>query len=306
MSTENQKKVLRVTNGNDSSALFSPEGLSFNSTTGSIDLPFQRGVVGNIENITLLGSGHNVRKYRVIFFDINDRQFDEHVLETGSDAKISVDNVAAVRIVFLETNDKKPIRGVKLSVRGCFFKIPALQTKKPTRVRTTKPPGYCRAIELMDKRNSKRLLRRVGGSLDLPQLFNASVIAAQASNDSERPFYILEFNRNIFIRNIQRVAILSKNHQVKRIRIEFHSKREQLLKRVDISWDDETEKSPLYSPIYPIHVKYLKVTVLEGKPTKAIRWSISGCFDRIKKIRTVVKTLKYVWWTGLFLFPPLV
>ena len=299
MSEENRQKVLRAPTLNKSSALFSSEGLSFNSTTGFIDLPFKRDVVGNIETVTLLGGEHNVQKYRVIFFDINNRQLDEYVLEIGSNVSISVDNVAALRIVFLETSDQKHIRGVKLSIRGCFFKIPFLKTKKPVPVRTTKPPGYCNAIELMEKRNSKRLLRRIGGSIDLPQIFNASVIAAPAQNDSELPFYILEFNGNIFIRNIQRVAILSKNHQVKRIRIELHNKRQQLLKRVDLSLDGETDKTALYSPIYPIHVKYLKVTILKGKPTKAVQWSIVGCFDRIKKIKTVVKTLKYVWWTGL-------
>jgi hypothetical protein len=54
----------------------------------------------------------------------------------------------------------------------------------------------------------------------------------------------------------------------------------------------------IYEPLYPIHVKYLKVTILKGIENKNITWSIIGCFDRIKKIKTIIKTLKFAWWTG--------
>jgi hypothetical protein len=276
--------------------LFSPTGLSLNSTHGSIDIVFKSGIISNIENISIIGTEHNIKKYRITFLDINHGIIDDRLLKSDQNELLSIDNVAAIRFVFLETIDNKTIHGIKLSIRGCFFKIPNFKPTKPTTIKPTKPPGYCHAIDLMKKPQAKRLLARVGGTLNLPDIYNST----QKENQSS--FFILEFNKNIFIRNIQNISILTKNHHIEQIHIELHDKNRQLLKRIDVSMFEKTRQINLYQPIYPIHVKYLKVTILKGKADENITWSMIGCFDRIKKIKTIIKTLKFAWWTGKIFF----
>jgi hypothetical protein len=293
MSTKNRNTLLQAVS-NDSLGIFSPDGLSMNSTYTSIDIAFKPGIISNIDNITILGDQHNIKKYRITFFGINDRIIDERSLNPDKNELLFIDNVATIRIAFLETIDNKNIKNVKLSIRGCFFKIPHFKSTKPTTTKSTKPPGYCHPIELMDKNHAKRLLSRVGGTLNIPQIYHT------ISNQSEPSFFILEFNKNIFIRNIQKISILTKNHHIQQIRLELQTKNRQLIKSIDISMFDQlSSDTNLYSPFYPIHVKYLKITILKGISNENIMWSIIGCFDKIKKIKkTIVKTLKRTWWTG--------
>lgn len=294
MSTENRNKLLQSVSGNESLGIFSPNGLSLNSTYGSIDIAFKQGMISNIENITMIGTQHNIKKYRITFFDINNGIIDERSLTTDTNQILSIDNVATIRIGFIETIDNKPINNVKLSVRGCFFKIPNFKPQKSSTPKPRKPPGYCNAIELMNKRNTKRLLNRIGGNLNLSEIYQST----EKVNQSSSLFFILEFKKEIFIRNIQNISIQTKNHHIQQICIEFFNKNHQILKRIDLSILEEILKTNLYQPIYPIHVKYLKITILKGKVIGDIQWSIVGCFSRVKKIKTIIKTLKFAWWTG--------
>jgi len=299
MSSENRNKLLESVSGNKSLELFSPDGLSLNSTYGSIDIAFKQGIISNIDNITIIGNKHNIKKYQITFFDINNGIIDERLLTTDQNEILSIDNVATIRILFLETIDNKMINGIKLSIRGCFFKIRNFKPTKSPTIKSTKPPGYCHLIDLMNKRYTKRLLNRIGGTLNLPEIYNST----QKENQSS--FFILEFNSNIFIRNIQNISILTKNHHIEQISIELYNKNRQLLKRMNVSMFESIINTNLYQPIYPLHVKYFKVTILKGKINENITWSIIGCFDRIKKIRTIIKTLKFAWWTGKIFNQPM-
>jgi hypothetical protein len=294
MVMENREKLLQSISGNESLGLFSPNGLSLNSTGGSVEIAFKPGVISNMERISIIGNEHNIKNYRVTFYGIDNGIIGERLFRTDQNETISVDNVATIRIVFIETIDKKTIRNVKLSIRGCFFKIPHFKPSKPGKPK--KPHGYCHLIDLMDTRHVKRLLTRIGGSINLPQIYNSTQIVNQSS------FFILEFNKNIFIRNIQNISILTKNHRIQRIRMEFYGKYQQLIKRLELDMLETTLNTNLYTPFYPIHVKYLKVTVLKGIVNENTSWSIIGCFDRLKKIKTIIKTLKYTWWTGKLFF----
>jgi hypothetical protein len=295
MADENRNKLLRAVNNNASLSIFSPNGLSLNSTSGSIAIAFKQGIISNIDNITILGNNHNIKKYRITFFDINDRILDERLLTNDKNEILFIDNVATVRIVFLETTDKKNIHDVKLSIRGCFFKIPNFRTTKPATVKTTKPVGYCHSIELMDRQHAKRLLSRIGGNFNSSQISH-SINPVQ--NQTQSSSFVLEFKKNIFIENIQNISILTKNHRVEQIRIELENKNGQILKRIDLTLNEQSTNTKLYSPIYPIRMKYLKVTVLKGKMDENLTWSFIGCFDRIKKTKKITKTLKLAWWTG--------
>ncbi|CAF3386132.1 unnamed protein product [Rotaria sp. Silwood1] len=290
MSIENRKKLIRAVNGKENLDIFSPNGLSYNSTYASIDIAFKQGIISNIDNISIIGEEHNIKNYRVTFFDINDNIIDERLLNTNKNEILSIDYVATIRIVFLETINNKNINNVHLSIRGCFFKIPNFPTTKFTTMKTIKPPDYCHLIDIMDKHHAKRLFNRVGGTLNIPEIFNST------QNNNQPLYFILEFNKNIFIRHIQNISILTDNHHIQQIRIELQSKNRQLLKRIDMSIFKQTLNTALYAPNYPIHVKYLKVTIIKGKPNKNIRWSIIGCFDRIKKVKKIKKIPKFTWW----------
>ena len=292
MLKENRKKILQSISDNSSLALFSSEGLSYNSTSGSVALAFKPGVIGNMEQIAIIGGKHNLRKYRVIFYDIRNRMIGERAFWSDQDEIISIANVASIRIEFLETTDDKPIRNIKLVMRGCFFKIPHFKSPKTTTVKPGKPQGYCSLIDLMDERYTKRLLTRVGGTIDLPQIYNATDKVDQSK------YFILKFQKNTFIRNIANITIRANTHQIEQIRVELHHRNGQLLKRMDLSMIEPIVDDNLYIPLYPIHVKYLKVTVLKGRVTENIKWSIVGCFDRVRRIKTIVKKLKLAWWTG--------
>jgi hypothetical protein len=296
MTTENRNKLLQSIGGNESLGLFSSNGLSLNSTYGSVAIAFKPGIISNMENISIIGNENNIKNYRITFYDIDNEIIGERLLRTAQNEAVSVDNVATIRIEFLETIDNKTIKNVKLSVRGCFFQIPNFKPSKSTTPKPTKPPGYCHLIDLMDKHYAKRLLSRIGGSINLPEVYNST----QTTNQSL--FFILEFHTNIFIRNIQNISILSKNHHIQQIRIELYNKNRQLLKHLDLSMFEPTLNTNLYTPVYPIHVKYLKVTILKGTVSENTTWSIVGCFDRVKKIKTIIKTLKYAWWTGKLVF----
>jgi len=296
MSIKNRNKLLQSINGNENLGIFSSNGLSLNSTYGSIDIAFKQGIISNIDNISIIGNEHNIKNYRITFFDIDNGIINTRLLKTDQNEILSIDNVATIRIEFLETIDNKTIKNVKLSIRGCFFIIPNFKSIKSSTIKPTKPPGYCHSIELMDKYHAKRLLNRIGGTLNLPNIYNS----IQKENQSS--FFILEFNKNIFIRNIQNISILTEDHHIQQIRIEFFKKNRQILKRIDLSMLESTINTKIYEPLYPIHVKYLKVTILKGITNKNITWSIIGCFDRIKKIKTIIKTLKYAWWTGKIFF----
>lgn len=294
MLKENRKKILQSISDNSSLALFSSEGLSYNSTSGSVALAFKPGVIGNMEQIAIIGGKHNVGKYRVIFYDIRNRMIGERAFWSDQDEIISIVNVASIRIEFLETTDNKPIRNIKLAMRGCFFKIPHFKSPKTT---TVKPRGYCSLIDLMDERYTKRLLTRVGGTIDLPQLYNATDKVNQSK------YFILKFQKNTFMRNIANITIQTKSHQIEQIRVELYHRNGQLLKRIDLSMLEPVLDDNLYIPLYPIQVKYLKVTVLKGKITENIKWSIVGCFDRVRRIKTIIKKLKLAWWTGKRILP---
>ena len=300
MSVENRAKILRGVSSNTSAEIFSANGQSFPATKGSIDIVFKQGIMGNIANVSLVGQTHNVKKYRVTFLNIHGRTIDERSFERGDDnnAILSIGNVAALRITFLETTDKKPIVGVKLSIHGCFFKIRHWKTVKTTRTKTRKTVSYCQGVELMEKRNARRMLNRVGGTLELPQISSGRLITSQTKNVTQPLFFVLEFNEDIFIRALQKIAIVSESHPTQQIRLELQNKQGHLLKRVDLSLAAPASETPLYSPMYPIRVKYLKVTVLNGTFNDNTTWSIFGCFDRSKRITKVIKTLKYAWWTG--------
>ena len=298
MSPKNRNNLLQAVSGNESLGIFSPNGFSINSTYASIDIAFKVGVISNIENISFSDNQHNIKTYRVTFFDINDRAIDERLLNRDKNELLFIDNVATIRIVFLETIDNKNIKNVKLSIRGCFFQIPKYKSTKAITTTTTKAPkksDYCQPIELMDRQHAKRLLSRVGGTLNISQIYKT-----MPSNKSQSSFFILEFNKDIFIRNIHNISILTKNHHVQQIRVELQNKKRQLLKTIDISlFEQSPSDTNLYTPFYPIHVKYLTVTILKGRTNENITWSIIGCFDRIKKVRkTITKILKTTWWTG--------
>jgi hypothetical protein len=292
MLQENRKKVLQSISDNSSLALFSSEGLSYNTTSGSVALGFKPGVIGNMEQIAIVGGKHNLRKYRVIFYDIRNRMIGERTFWTDQDEIISIVNVALIRIEFLETIDDKPIRNIKLAIRGCFFKIPHFKSPKTTTVKPGKPRGYCSLIDLMDKQYTKRVLTRVGGTIDLPQLSNATDKVNQSK------YFTLEFKKNTFLRNMANITIRTETHQIEQIRVELYHRNGQLLKRIDVSMIEPIVDDSLYTPVYPVHVKYLKVTVLKGRVTENIKWSIVGCFDRVRRIKTIIKKLKIAWWTG--------
>lgn len=292
MLAKNREKFLQSISGNDSLGLFSSNGLSYNSTYASVDIAFKPGMISNMEKIAIIGNEHNIKKYRIIFYDLNYGVITERLFQTDQDEVVSIANVATIRIIFLETIDNRTIKNVKLSIRGCFFKIPHYKPPKSTTVKPAKPRGYCHAIDLMDQRHAKRLLARIGGTLNLPHLYHSTEKVNQSS------FFILEFHRNIFIRNLANISILSKNHHVEQIRLELYHKNGQLLKRLDQSMFELTENTNLYSPLYPIHVKFLKITILKGRIDGNFTWSIIGCFDRVKKIKTIIKKLKIAWWTG--------
>lgn len=289
MLEKNRKKILQSISDYSSLALFSSEGLSYNSTSGSVALAFKPGVIGNMEQIAIIGGKHNVRKYRVIFYDIRNRMIGERTFWTDQDEIISIMNVALIRIEFLETTDEKPIRNIKLTLRGCFFKIPHYKSPKTT---TVKPQGYCSLIDLMDKRYTKRLFTQVGGTIDLPQLYNATDKVDQSK------YFILKFRKNTFLRTMANITIRTEGHQIEQIRLELFHRNGQLLKRMDLSMLEPIIDGNLYTPLYPVHVKYLKVTVLKGRVTENIQWAIVGCFDRVRRIKTIVKKLKLAWWTG--------
>src|SRR5207302_2103631 len=99
------------------------------------------------------------------------------------------DNVAKIRLIFLETNDNKKIHGIKLSIRGCFFKIPNFKIIKPTIIKPIKPSDYCHSIDLMNKRHMKYLLHRISGNLNLPEIYNSN---KKSINQSSSSFFILE------------------------------------------------------------------------------------------------------------------
>jgi D-ribose pyranose/furanose isomerase RbsD len=292
MSIENRNKLLQSISNNESLGIFSPNGLSLNSTYGSIDIAFKQGIISNIDNISIIGNEHNIKKYQITFFDINNEIINERFLETDQNEILSIDNVAIIRIIFLETIDNKTINNVKLSIRGCFFKIRNFKPPKSSTIKPPKPPGYCHSIDLMNKHHAKRLFNRIGGTLNIPEIYNST----EKMNQSL--FFIVEFNKNVFIQNLQNISILTKNHSIQQIRIELHNKNRQLLKRIDLSMFEQTINTNLYEPLYPIDVKYLKVTILKGEINENITWSIIGCFNRLKKIKTIIKTLKFAWWTG--------
>ncbi|CAF2974568.1 unnamed protein product [Rotaria sp. Silwood2] len=124
-------------------------------------------------------------------------------------------------------------------------------------MKTTKPPEYCHSIDLMDKRHAKRLLKGVGGTLNIPDIYNST------QNNSQSLYFILEFNETVFIRHIQNISILTNNHHIQQIRIELQDINRQLLKRIDMSIFKQTSNTNLYTPNYPIYVKYFKVTIVK-------------------------------------------
>lgn len=294
MVKENRKKILHSVSDNSSLALFSSTGLSYNSTNGSVDIAFKPGVIGNMEQINIIGQKHNVRKYRVIFYDIRNRMIGQRSFWSDQDEIIAINNVAILRIEFLETIDDKPIENVKLSIRGCFFKIPNFKRRKSTTVKPSKPRGYCALIDLMDQRYRKRLLTHIGGTINLPKLYNANT----TTTTEQSKYFLLKFQKDTFIRNIANISIRTKTHQIEQIRVELSHRNGHLLQRIDQSMLESINDTNLYTPLYPIHVKYLKVTVLKGNVTDDIQWSIIGCFDRVKKIKTIAKKLKFAWWSG--------
>ena len=292
MVKENRKKILQSVSDNSSLDLFSPTGLSYNSTSGSVDIAFKPGTIGNMEQIAIIGEKHNVRKYRVTFYDIRNRLIGERSFWSDQEEVISIHNVAILRIEFLETTDDKPIKNVKLSLRGCFFKIPHYKPRKSKTGKPSKPRGYCSLIDIMDQQYRKRLLTHIGGTISLPRLYNASKKVEQSK------YFLLKFQKNTFVRHIANISIRTKTHQIEQIRVELFHRNGHLLQRIDQSMLESMKETKLYTPLYPIHVKYLKVTVLKGRVTDDLQWSIVGCFDRVKRIKTIIKKLKFAWWSG--------
>ena len=283
MSSKHRKKIIRTINNEKNLELLSSNGLSFNSSSASMDIVFKQGVIGHIDSISIISHKHNAYVYKVIFFDIDGDILDERLLTTDRNKVLSIDNVAKMRFIFLETSDGKNINGVKLSIRGCFFKMKNLKTTIPTTTASTKPWDYCHPVDLMNKHYAKVLLTSVGGTLKLPQLLNST------KYNGHLLYFILEFKKNIIIRRIQNISILTKHHSIEKIRIELLNTQQQLLKRIDVSMFTQIAKTNLYYPNYPVHVQYLKVIILKGKPNKTIHWSIVGCFDRIKTNITTTK-----------------
>ncbi|CAF2119946.1 unnamed protein product [Rotaria magnacalcarata] len=295
MSAEHRHKIILTINSTENSNMFSSNGLSFNSTSGSIFIAFKQGIFGNIDHLSIIGHRHNIKHYGVSFFDLDNDKIDERLLKVDSHEIFSVDNVAAIRIVFLDTNDNRNINHVQLSIRGCFFRIPNFETTQMTTMTTmttTKRPEYCHAIDLMNKLYVKRLIARAGGTLAIPELFNAT------QKDNHSIYFILEFKKDILVRHIQNISILTTNHRVEQIRVELLDENRQLLKRIDLSVFKQILNRNLYFPTHPTYIQYLKVIITRGKPTRNIYWSIVGCFDRINKVKPTEKISEQQLWTG--------
>ncbi|CAF2056938.1 unnamed protein product, partial [Rotaria magnacalcarata] len=291
MSAEHRHKIILTINSTENSNMFSSNGLSFNSTSGSIFIAFKQGIFGNIDHLSIIGHRHNIKHYGVSFFDLDNDKIDERLLKVDSHEIFSVDNVAAIRIVFLDTNDNRNINHVQLSIRGCFFRIPNFETTQMTTMTTTKRPEYCHAIDLMNKLYVKRLIARAGGTLAIPELFNAT------QKDNHSIYFILEFKKDILVRHIQNISILTTNHRVEQIRVELLDENRQLLKRIDLSVFKQILNTNLYFPTHPTYIQYLKVIITRGKPTRNIYWSIVGCFDRINKVKPTEKISEQQLWT---------
>ncbi|CAM4908393.1 unnamed protein product [Rotaria socialis] len=291
MAAKNRHKIILTVNSTEHSNMFSSNGLSFNSTSGSIFIAFKQGIFGHIDHISIIGHQHNIKHYEVSFFDLDNDKIDERLLKVDCHEKFSADNVAAIRIVFLDTNDNRNINHVQLSIRGCFFRIPKFETTQMTTMTTTKRHEYCHSIDLMNKQHVKSLIASAGGTLAIPKLFNAT------QKDNHSIYFILEFKKDIFIRHIQNISILTTNHRIQQIRIELLDENRQLLKRIDLSVFKQILSTNLYFPTHPTHIQYLKVTITKGKPIRNICWSIIGCFDRITKVQPTEKISKQQWWT---------
>lgn len=291
MSSEHRHKIIQAINSTEDIEMLSLDNLSFNSPYASIYIKFKQDTIGNIDHVSIVGNQHNIESYQVTFFDSDDNKIDERVF-TVDDNDISVDNVAAIRVVLLNTIDHKNLHHVRLSIRGCFFSIPKFQTPPYTTTPSTKPSEHCQLIDLMDKNHIKKLVTRVGGTLNIPELYKAT------KNDTQSLYFILEFNDNIFIRQLENISIVTKNHHVEQIRIELLHKNHQLIKRIDLSVSNKVHNTKLYFPNSPKYVQYLKVTVTKGKPNGNITWSIIGCFDTMKKPKSIKKISKHPWWTG--------
>ena len=273
MNDENRAKIIESTNSNRTF------DLSFNSSFAVFDVAFKENLIGQIENVTLFGDENNVKSFQIVFFGLDHRVLTDFRFERNETMKNPVEHVNSIRFVFFDTIDGKNLRGIRLAIFGCFFRLPSIKRPKPKDVQATKPTELCRQIDLFNRTFSSQIFRRF-----------------QIENSTSS--FILEFRREIFLRNLRKLSIRSKNSQIQRVRIDLENQRRQLLKRVDVSFLDENDSTFLYSPIYPIHVRFLKIIVLKGEFNEKTQWSLIGCFDRIKKVRKIVKTLQFALSTG--------
>ena len=85
MLVKNREKFLQSISGNDSLGLFSLDGLSYNSTYASVDIAFKPGVTSNMEKITIIGNEHNIKKYRIVFYDLDHGIIAERLFQTDQD-----------------------------------------------------------------------------------------------------------------------------------------------------------------------------------------------------------------------------
>ena len=295
MIDEYRKKILKSVSGKESLALFSPNGLSLNSTYGSVDLAFQSQVIGNLKKICIVGQ-HNIKTYRITFFDLNYGVIDEQLFNNDQDGSLYVDEVAAIHIEFLETIDNKTICNVKLSLQGCYYQISNYKSQKPATIKPTKSPHSSHAIDLLDRKYAKSLCSRVGGTLNLPNIYKAPEVYNGSS------FFVLEFKNNVLIRNIQAVSILNKDHQVEKICVELLNKHRQIVRQLNLSMHETEQYTHVYAPSHPTRVKYLQVTILEGKASSDLIWSIIADFVQTKKLVLEVDTLEVLLRKGKLVF----
>lgn len=122
-------------------------GVTFPIESPTLIVRFQKNVVGQLTSFSFLGHRHNVDEFRLEFFDFNHQLlFSHQSIDSHSIVNIpsSPTFVSIFQLTILKTIDRRPARGIRLSLIGCFSTIPSLPTTtttiRPTIVTTTPKP----------------------------------------------------------------------------------------------------------------------------------------------------------------------
>ncbi|CAF0896589.1 unnamed protein product [Rotaria sordida] len=274
----------------------SKTGVDYKTKSPIIIIRFRSNVVGQLDEISLIGSRNNIKQFQVDLFDFNNNLlFSKQTIYPENDdlkiLSILTDNrllASTVQITILNTIDDRPARGIILSIVGCFSTAPGIPTTTITTTTTTiapqttelimKQPRDCNRIELMTNKNI------IIGITSQSQLINGNLGEIGQTKFNGVTFSNLTSSIDIIFRSniliyLNSISIISTTTNLKQFRIELLNNENDIQYKIESSSMTVNLESLPSILLAGIRLTFLQTN--DNQPPKNIILSIQACVEEI-------------------------